>query len=200
MASAFNPERQESNIDSKIVVALERISEAFRVLLWDESRDTTLSPIQLQILIFILFHQPEKCKVSYLANEFNMTKATISDSVKVLLQKQLIAKLPDSNDTRSHIISLTDIGRGVAQKAALFAGKLEKPLHKLDIDQKEVMLSGLLRLIHELTVAGIITLQRMCFTCTNYKKQGENHYCKLLETTLHQREIRIDCHEHVSGL
>lgn len=65
-----------------------------------------------------------------------MTKATISDSVKVLLQKQLIAKLPDSNDTRSHIISLTDIGRGVAQKAALFAGKLEKPLHKLDIDQK----------------------------------------------------------------
>ena len=157
MASAFNPERQESNIDSKIVVALERISEAFRVLLWDESRDTTLSPIQLQILIFILFHQPEKCKVSYLANEFNMTKATISDSVKVLLQKQLIAKLPDSNDTRSHIISLTDIGRGVAQKAALFAGKLEKPLHKLDIDQKEVMLSGLLRLIHELTEAGIIT-------------------------------------------
>lgn len=200
MASAFNPERQESNIDSKIVVALERISEAFRVLLWDESRDTTLSPIQLQILIFIIFHQPEKCKVSYLANEFNMTKATISDSVKVLLQKQLIAKLPDSNDTRSHIISLTDIGRGVAQKAALFAGKLEKPLHKLDIDQKEVMLSGLLRLIHELTVAGIITLQRMCFTCTNYKKQGENHYCKLLETTLHQREIRIDCPEHVSGL
>lgn len=62
MASAFNPERQESNIDSKIVVALERISEAFRVLLWDESRDTTLSPIQLQILIFILFQSPENVR------------------------------------------------------------------------------------------------------------------------------------------
>ncbi|MBL0262297.1 MAG: MarR family transcriptional regulator, partial [Leptospiraceae bacterium] len=34
----------------------------------------------------------QKRKVSYLADEFNMTKATISDTIKTLEQKQLIKK------------------------------------------------------------------------------------------------------------
>lgn len=80
------------SIESRIVVALERVSEAFRVLLWNESKENSLSPIQIQILIFIHFHSLEKCKVGYLANEFNMTKATISDSVRVLLSKAFVTK------------------------------------------------------------------------------------------------------------
>lgn len=109
--SSFNPERQENKIESKIVVALERISEAFRVLLWNESKSNALSPIQIQILIFLLFHSEAQCKVSYLAEEFNMTKATISDSVKVLLLKKLIKKTGDELDTRSYTISLTAGGK-----------------------------------------------------------------------------------------
>ena len=81
--SSFNLNEQNQKIESRIVVALERISEAFRVLLWNESKENSLSPIQIQILIFIYFHSLAKCKVGYLADEFNMTKATISDSVKV---------------------------------------------------------------------------------------------------------------------
>ena len=89
--SSFHLTEQNQKIESRIVVALERISEAFRVLLWNESKENSLSPIQIQILIFIYFHSTEKCKVGYLADEFNMTKATISDSVKVLLSKELEA-------------------------------------------------------------------------------------------------------------
>ena len=100
--SSFNLNEQNQKIESRIVVALERISEAFRVLLWNESKENSLSPIQIQILIFIYFHSHEKCKVGYLADEFNMTKATISDSVKVLLSKELVAKETDPIDTRSY--------------------------------------------------------------------------------------------------
>ena len=98
--SSFHLTEQNQKIESRIVVALERISEAFRVLLWNESKENSLSPIQIQILIFIYFHSPEKCKVGYLADEFNMTKATISDSVKVLLSKELVTKETDPNDTK----------------------------------------------------------------------------------------------------
>ena len=101
MKSSFDLNRQNKNTESKIVVALERISEAFRVLLWNESKENSLSPIQIQILIFIHFHTSEKCKVGYLADEFNMTKATISDSVRVLLAKELVIKETDPIDTRS---------------------------------------------------------------------------------------------------
>jgi DNA-binding MarR family transcriptional regulator len=196
MASSFNIRVQENKIESKIVVALERIAEAFRVLLWNESKEKNLSPVQIQILIFILFHEKEKCKVSYLAREFNMTKATISDSVKILLQKELLLKSSDSYDTRSFSISLTPAGKKIAQSASSFASAIEKPISKYSTEQKEMMLTSLLNLIYDLNQANIITLQRMCFTCANYSLQNGEHYCKLLQIKLANRELRIDCDEY----
>ncbi len=200
MKSAFDLNRQNKKVESKIVVALERISEAYRVLLWNESKENALSPIQIQILIFLLFHSEEQCKVSYLAQEFNMSKATISDSVKLLLQKGLIQKFDDTIDTRSYVIGLTDEGKQTAEKSANFAFAIEKPLASLTDEQKETILSGLLKLIYELHKAGIITIQRMCFTCSNYNNTKGQHYCKLLQSKLATTELRVDCPEHELAL
>ncbi len=194
--SSFNLDQQNLKVESRIVVALERISEAFRVLLWNESKENALSPIQIQILIFIHFHAFEQCKVGYLANEFNMTKATVSDSVKVLISKDLLQKQPDPNDTRSFTLSLTEHGQTVAKKASLFAFPIEQPIERLTPVQKTVMLNGLLNLIHDLNKTGIITVQRMCFTCANYTCDHGLHFCKLLNAPLAESEIRLDCPEH----
>ncbi len=194
--SSFHLTEQNQKIESRIVVALERISEAFRVLLWNESKENSLSPIQIQILIFIYFHSPEKCKVGYLADEFNMTKATISDSVKVLLSKELVTKETDPNDTRSFTLSLTNEGKKIAKKASLFASSIEQPIEKLTQEQKTIMLNGLLKLIYDLNKSGIITIQRMCFTCSNYQLDNGIHYCKLLKSKLAENELRVDCPEH----
>ena len=194
--SSFHLTEQNQKIESRIVVALERISEAFRVLLWNESKENLLSPIQIQILIFIHFHSLEKCKVGYLADEFNMTKATISDSIKVLLAKELVAKEIDPNDSRSYTLSLTYEGKKIAEKSSLFASSIEKPIEKLTQEQKTIMLKGLLNLIYDLNKSGIITIQRMCFTCSFYKTESGVHYCNLLKTKLTESEIRVDCPEH----
>ena len=194
--SPFYLPRQNQDVDSRIVVALERISEAFRVLLWKESKENALSPIQIQLLIFLLFHDQDKCKVSYLAGEFNMTKATISDSVKVLLAKELVEKAPDLNDTRSFTLSLTPDGRKVAEKSSIFTSSIERPIEKLSPEQKQAMLNGLFKLIHDLNKSGVITLQRMCFNCSNYQSDKGTHYCNLLKTTLVESELRVDCPEH----
>ncbi|MFD0761392.1 MarR family winged helix-turn-helix transcriptional regulator [Lutibacter aestuarii] len=194
--SSFHLTEQNQKIESRIVVALERISEAFRVLLWNESKQNSLSPIQIQILIFISFHSVEKCKVGYLANEFNMTKATISDSVKVLLSKELVTKEIDPIDTRSYTLSLTDEGKKIAKKASFFASSIEQPIEKLTEEQKIIMLNGLLKLIYDLNKSGIITIQRMCFNCSYYKTEKGLHYCNLLNTKLAESEIRVDCPEH----
>lgn len=197
MKSPFDLHHQSQKTESKIVVALERISEAFRVLLWNESKENALSPIQIQLLIFLLFHSNEKCKVSYLAQEFNLTKATISDSIKILLQKGLIKKSENNTDTRSYTIGLTAKGKKTAEKSANFAFAIEKPLNTLTPEQKEIMLNGLLKLIYELHLAGIITIQRMCFTCSHYQKENDQHYCKLLKHKLKNTDLRIDCKEHL---
>lgn len=194
--SSFNLNQQNQKVESRIVVALERVSEAFRVLLWNESKEYSLSPIQIQLLIFIYFHTPENCKVGYLADEFNMTKATISDSVRVLLSKDLITKETDPADTRSYSLALTSAGKAIAKKTSLFASSIEQPLEKLTTEQKTIMLNGLLRLIHDLNRSGIITIQRMCFTCSNYQVDRGIHYCTLLKSRLATSELRVDCPDH----
>ncbi len=194
--SSFNLTEQNQKVESRVVVALERVSEAFRVLLWNESKEYSLSPIQIQVLIFIYFHTSEKCKVGYLADEFNMTKATISDSVRVLLSKDLITKETDPADTRSYSLALTSAGKAIAKKTSLFASSIEQPLEKLTTEQKTIMLNGLLRLIHDLNKSGIITIQRMCFTCSNYQVDKGVHYCNLLKSRLAAHELRVDCPDH----
>ncbi len=194
--SSFDIRHQSVHIESKIVVALERISEAFRVLLWQESKANNLSPIQIQVLIFLLFHNTEKCKISYLSKEFNMTKATISDSVKILFEKNLIEKTNDTIDTRSFSISLTNKGKKIAQQSSSFAGVIEKPIINFTAKQKDILLVSLLELINKLNQEGVITVQRMCLTCKFYNKSKASHYCNLLNKHMQNNELRVDCPEH----
>ena len=120
-ASIFNPAQQAGNVSSKVVAALERLSEAFRVLLWNEAKQYGLSPIQIQVLIFLQHYPEEKRTVTYLASYFNMTKATISDAVKSLESKKLLIRKAMANDSRSHTLHLVKDGKTLAAKVERFA-------------------------------------------------------------------------------
>lgn len=196
MFSPFDLDRQQEHVESKIVVALERISEAFRVLLWNDSRQNGLSPIQIQLLIFVLYHPFEQCNVSFLAREFNMTKATISDSIKILLTKGHLRKNSNLKDTRSFTIALTETGLEIAKASSAFAEQLNTPLTTLKKEEKAAMLHGLLHVIKGLNLAGVITIQRMCFTCANYTFEEGRPFCALLKIPLVKENLRVDCPEH----
>jgi DNA-binding MarR family transcriptional regulator len=198
--SPFDINQQNADVSNRIVAALERISTVFRVLLWNEGKELALSPIQIQILIFLLHHDIEKRKVSYLAQEFNLTKATISDAIKSLEQKELIFKESETNDTRSYVIHLTKKGSKAALRTSFFANEMMTPVEKLNNTQKEALLSGLLQIIHHFNQIGIISVQRMCQTCMHYKPgfNGEKHFCSLMNKALSVYELRLDCPEHVS--
>ncbi len=198
MKSDFDLNYQNQNTESKIVASLERISQAFRVLLWQESKEHSLSPIQVQVLVFLLHHSEEKRKVSYLADEFNMTKATISDTIKTLEQKELISKEFEPQDTRSYVISLTEKGKDIASKTSLFTKEIRTPIDKMETEDKENLLLNLMEIIRYLNKSGVITIQRMCMTCSFYKASdnGNTHFCTLLNQKLNVNDLRIDCPEH----
>lgn len=196
--SDFNLEHQNQSTESKIVASMERIAQAFRVLLWQESKEYSLSPIQVQMLIFLLHHSDEKRKISYLADEFNMTKATISETIKTLEQKNLITKKYEIHDTRSYIIHLTQKGKDIAEKTSFFSKEIRTPVDNLHQEEKENLLLSLLSIIRHLNKTGVISIQRMCMTCSYYQPPGigQEHFCKLLNQNLHVTDLRIDCPEH----
>jgi len=163
-----------------------------------EAGHFSLTPIQVQILIFLHTHSKDKRKVSYLAEEFNLSKPTISDAVKALEEKSLITRKNNPDDSRSYHIELTKKGKEIAEKTSLFTVELVKPIEQLESNDKENLLLSLLRIIYHMTRTGVITIQRMCWTCEYYRSdqdQGQ-HFCKLLNKRLLVTDLRIDCPEH----
>jgi DNA-binding MarR family transcriptional regulator len=197
--SAFNPERHLTNVDYKIVAALEKISEVFRVLLWTEAKEHKLSPIQMQLLIFIKYHNSDKQRrIASMAREFNLTKATISDSIKVLEQKGLIKRTDDAFDSRSFNFSLTDQGTKLTGMIENFTLPLDGAIATLSTQQKDQFLMSVLDLIYRLNQTGIISTQRMCYSCFYYRgDMQQNHFCNLMQKPLAIDELRIECPEHV---
>jgi DNA-binding MarR family transcriptional regulator len=201
-STIFNPHYNSINTTSKIVVAFERIAEAFRVLLWQASKSTGLSPLQIQILTFLSFHPPLQRKVSYLAQEFNMTKPTVSDAIKSLEEKGLISKETTESDSRSYTIHLTDKGSNLAEETSAFAQKFSTALGGMPPIEQEFLLEHLLSIIQSFHKEGILTMQRTCFTCSFYARNpmssnSTNYaHCRLLDQHLHSADIRLDCPHH----
>ncbi len=188
--------KMDNQIAHKITQALERISKTFRVLLWEESKKYQISPIQIQILIFCLTHKEEMLKISLLAKEFDLTKATISDSVRVLIKKEFLLKIPDTYDSRSYTIRLTQKGKDIAQKTSVFTASLDESIDALPDSEKGLFLSNLLHIIEQLNKKSVISIQRMCLTCNHYTKDQNTHYCSFLKKSLQNDELQIDCPEH----
>src|SRR5690554_7038211 len=119
-----------------------------------------------------------------------MTKATISDTIKTLEQKELISKEYEQHDTRSYIINLTKKGKDIADKTSFFTKEIHTPIDKLHQDDKENLLLSLLNIIRHLNQSEVITIQRMCMSCSYYQSsdKGQKHFCTLLNQDLQDRK------------
>ena len=198
--SIFNPIGQENNILSKIIVGLERISEVFKVLLWEKAKLVGLSPIQIQILIFITYHKQELCNVSHLAKEFNVTKPTISDAVRILDKKELITKDFSSADNRSYSIQLSPAGSKIVAETEHFADPLKSQLKGIPQASLDHLFGTLSKLIYQLNRNGILTVQRTCYGCKFYEKTENKDFCNLMDKELLHSEIRLDCSEYEENI
>lgn len=192
----FNPNTSQ-DVSSKIVTGLERISEVFKLLLWKKAKHIGLSPIQIQILTFVAFHKSELCNVSHLAKEFNITKPTISDAIKVLDKKGMIFKDYSPTDQRSYTIQLTASGKEIVTETSDFAAPLKAQIDTLDTAQLDDFFNTLSSLIYMLNQSEILSVQRTCYACKFYQKNNDTSYCNLLQATLKNQDIRLDCPEFV---
>ncbi len=195
MKSVFNLQEQNENLNSKIVAGLERLSQVFRILLWEKAKQYNVSPIQIQLLIFIEHHSTDKTTVSYLAQEFNLTKPTISDAVKILEQKKLIKKSTDSNDTRSYTIQLTASGKRLVLESESFTNPISEMITQSNEADKIILWKNISNLIWQLNKQEVISVQRTCYNCKHYTTKNKIPFCALLNQKLLTENIRIDCAE-----
>ena len=183
------------NIDINIASCLEKLTQVQRVLLWDIAKKENLSPIQIQFLIFLNKHSDDLRKVSVLAEEFDLTKATVSEAVSNLVDKGLLIKVRMKEDKRSYILDFTRDGIKLVKKIMSWQDVLVSHLGKIPIKEKENVNLVLIELIRSLFNDGVITIARMCLTCENIRKcsSGKSYRCSLTGRSFTDNEINIGC-------
>jgi DNA-binding MarR family transcriptional regulator len=201
LGSVFDPSLQHGEVDSKLVAAIERLGQVFRVLLRERAREHGLSPIQAQFLIYLLYHDVELRRVSQLAREFHLTQATVSDAVDSLEAKGLLGREHWPEDGRVMTLRLSPEGELVATELSTWADAVRERLDHCPPQEKEVVMRFLMRLIGDLQRSGIITVARMCVTCRFFQRDvhpgaSAPHHCGLLDVPLDGPDLRVDCPEH----
>ena len=187
---------ESNSLERKIVISLERISNAFRVLLWEKAKLHNISPIQIQIMLFLGSHSGDKRNISYLAKEFNLTKATLSDAIKSLVLKGYANFKQNSIDKRTKEIVITPKGKKIISQIQDYSLPLIDITKKMDNQEKIVLYNSLLRIIEQLVLSDHLLVQRMCLSCKFYQIINNKMYCNLLEKELHPDELRIDCPDY----
>ncbi|MCU0821792.1 MAG: MarR family winged helix-turn-helix transcriptional regulator [Spirochaetes bacterium] len=188
-----------NDIDSRLAALIEKLIQVQRLLLWDIAKQYNLSPIQTQFIIFLNTHSQNLCKVSLLAAEFDLTKATVSDAVTSLENKGIIKKIRVENDKRSYILQLTAMGKKISKKIENWQEIIIKNLNKIPNSEKESAYIFLMYLIKSLFDNGVITTARMCLTCGNIVQglDETQHICNITGRSFYNNDVNIDCDNYI---
>lgn len=137
------------DLTARIVTGLEHLRNHISELLKAQALEHGLSPLQIRILIFILLYD-RQTKLSTLASEFKLSKATLSVTLRSMEQKKLIRKKADTGDRRSALIELTEWGQGIAHVTGFYLEPLKKIVGPMAAKEKETLLGFIEGILHKL--------------------------------------------------
>lgn len=198
--STFDPSDQE-NINRKIAFGFERIAQVLKTLIWGESKQSGLSPIQIQFMIALLYGSQKDWTLGGLASYFQLTPATVSDALTALEEKDLIIRRQSTEDKRVSHIVLTAAGRRQAQKLASWMNAVQEAVGELETADKAVVLKSLINIIAALQERGLISVVHMCMTCKYFRPnahvgKSKPHHCAYIDMPLGESDLRLDCPDY----
>ncbi len=191
----------EPPLPDKIVASLERLSRVFRILLWDLATETGLSPIQIQFVLYLKDQPRAHRRVSVLAREFGLTRATVSDAVSTLVRKGLVAKEASTTDKRVAHLALTAEGRKLARRFAGWQERMVDKVRGFDPMTLETVFLFLQETIIGLQRDGTVARAHMCLGCEHFRPGASGdparpHLCALTRTPLGVPDLKVDCPIH----
>lgn len=186
------------SLASRIAAGLHKIGLAMKQQSWLQANDAGLSPTQGQILAALATHGP--LTGSELSQRLGVTLPTISDSVRVLVDKALVHKSPDPRHPRASLLGLTKAGAQLGARARAWPEFMAGAAADLSEQEQRAFFSGVVKMIRTLQEQGLIPTGGMCVTCTHFRPHvragATPHHCDFVDAPLADDRLRLDCPDH----
>lgn len=190
----------DADVPAKVAAALERIARATAVLDRREARAHGLSSVQLRVLLQLVAGPPERRRPGALAREFDVSAASMSDSIAALERKGMLRRERAGNDGRGVALRATVRGRRLTERMRAVTRPVEDAVADLPAGEQVALMRSLFAVIADLRRQGAVTVARMCVTCAHFRpgvRDGRRpHHCALLDMRLGESDLRADCAEH----
>lgn len=191
-------DEDSASLASRIAAGLHKIGLAMKQQAWQQANDEGLSATQGQILAALATHGA--LTGSELGQRLGVTLPTISDSVRVLVEKKLLTKSPDPRHPRASLLTLTKKGAELGGRARSWPEFMAAAVTDLSAEEQRAFFSGVLKMIRALQEQGLIPLNGMCTTCVHFRpnvRSGPSpHHCALVDAPLGGEQLRLDCPDH----
>ena len=186
-------------ISVRIATGLHKIGLAMKQRAWQQANEEGLSPTQGQILAVLAVR--EGLTGTELSQRLGLTLPTISDSVRALVEKNLVIKAADPRHPRSSLLTPTKAGAALGARARSWPEFMADAIAGLAPDEQRAFFSGIVKMILTLQAQGLVPITGMCVTCTHFRPHmypgAAPHHCTFVDAPLSSEQLRLDCPEHV---
>ena len=188
------------DISARIIVAIGRVSSVMRAGVWEFATAENLNPTQAEIL-HLLRDRTQGVRLTWLASQLSVSKASASDSVAALVGKGLVRKARAQDDGRASALWLTPQGEVLTEKMSKALSFADDAAAALERKVQEELLVGLFKLIAQLQKGERFPALRACLSCrffeaNRFPGSPAPHHCALVKAPLPISFLRIDCAEH----
>lgn len=178
----------------------QQLLERLASLLRSENRlslmEYGLQPVQFEVLHYLSICNRYSDTPMAVTEFLGQTKGTVSQTLKVLENKNLLEKKIDQKDKRVTRLMLTKTGRDLVKKL-LPSPILSSACELIGNGALQVTNSSLSLLLHSLQNANNFKTFGQCDTCQHNIKSNANAYlCGLTNEPLTKKETMLRCREH----
>jgi len=182
----------------RIATGLHKVGLAMKQQAWQQANEEGLSATQGQILAALVTSRA--LTGTELSEVLGVTLPTISDSVRILVEKKLVTKSADPRHPRASLLTPTARGAALGERARSWPEFLGDAVASLSPEEQRVFYVATVKMIRMLQEQGLVPLSGMCVTCTHFRPNvhagAAPHHCALVDAPLAGDQLRIDCPEH----
>jgi DNA-binding MarR family transcriptional regulator len=182
----------------RLSLNLVRVGQAIRALMLREARDTHLTPVQIQTLLFVRHTKSFATSISRLALQLGASHASTVGVVDGLVAHGYLERSASSKDRRVTLLRLTPQGEEVCDQLGGWRRPLDELVGQLSSEDRQHLEHGLAGLLAHFERAGIAPAGAPCDGCRHLARPEAAaadlpYYCNLLQEGISAAEATKNC-------